>query len=324
MDTARQDDPHTQRRHAWTTVWRSGVLHACAGSWEGNYGGEIREFWAARAKRMGKDSELLDLATGNGALPALLLEVLGADHLPRIEAVDLAEPSPGWLAAAPAAARARIRFHSGVALESLPFPEGRFHAVCSQFGFEYADIERAAAEVARVLAKGGWLALVCHHHRSKLAEVAQTEITHLDWLLQESELIPALRAVLPYAARRSQEPPAREARARLNAILAAVAARARQEAVPELLLNAGQSALGWVEQTVRSGDVEAAQAAIGTWPETMAAYRLRCRELIDNALDEAQVGALVERFAGFGLVLQEQRVLHESGWVLAWALTWQR
>ncbi len=55
-----------------------------------------------------------------------------------------------------------IRFLAQTWLETLPFGDGEFDAVVSQFAFEYADRARALRECSRVLGKQGVLSFVMH------------------------------------------------------------------------------------------------------------------------------------------------------------------
>ncbi len=61
-----------------------------------------------------------------------------------------------------------VRFQGGVRAEQLPFPPGSFDLVVSNFAFEYADLQMAAPELARVLVPGGAAALVMHRAESDI------------------------------------------------------------------------------------------------------------------------------------------------------------
>jgi SAM-dependent methyltransferase len=97
---------------------------------------------------------VLDVATGTGEV-ALRAARLGAD----VTGLDLA---PALLEQAGAKAE-----HEGLAIdwvegnaETLPFEDGSFDVVCSNFGVIFApDVEAAARELGRVCADGGRLGL---------------------------------------------------------------------------------------------------------------------------------------------------------------------
>lgn len=92
---------------------------------------------------------VLDLACGTGVLARAAANLVGATG-----AVVGLDPDPGMLAVAALNAR-EVEWQSGVA-ESLPFDDGTFDAVVSQFGLMFfGDPLRALREVRRVLRPHG-------------------------------------------------------------------------------------------------------------------------------------------------------------------------
>jgi len=110
--------------------------------------------WApkvADAARIQPDERVLDVACGTGILAREIASRVGArGHVAGID------PSPGMIAVAGRIAP-RIEWREGAA-ESLPFPDGSFDVVVSQFGLMFfADRHRALCETNRVLVPGGRL-----------------------------------------------------------------------------------------------------------------------------------------------------------------------
>lgn len=92
---------------------------------------------------------VLDVACGTG----VLARAIAARVTPNGSVTGL-DRAPGMLAVARRLAP-EIKWREGPA-ESLPFPDGSFDAVVSQFGLMFfADRHQAAREMLRVLAKGG-------------------------------------------------------------------------------------------------------------------------------------------------------------------------
>lgn len=112
--------------------------------------------WTERlldAAGVGAGDRVLDVGCGTGALAAAAAARVGA----RGEVVGL-DPNPGMLAVA-GRRPDRVGWRQGVA-EALPFPDGRFDQVVSQFVWMFLDDHVAAArELARVLAPGGSMAV---------------------------------------------------------------------------------------------------------------------------------------------------------------------
>jgi SAM-dependent methyltransferase len=96
---------------------------------------------------------VLDVACGTGALTLAAAERAGPSG-----AVTGLDPNPAMLAVARAKPGA-VDWRDGAA-EALPFEDATFDAVVSQFGLMFFDDPRRAfAEMARVLAPGGRLAV---------------------------------------------------------------------------------------------------------------------------------------------------------------------
>ena len=296
----------SERQQAWTRYWQSGALHSCVGSYEGNYGGAVAAFWRARFAGVSADMRVLDLCTGNGPLPALLLEHFGDAPAPAIDAVDFAEPRPAWRAAS------RVRFHPRVAIERLPFADGTFDRAVSQYGIEYADRDAAAAEVARVLKPGGEAAFVCHHADSWLATVAADEAAHAAWLLGGG-VLDATAAVFDAVARGG--PQAAVSDPRFDAQMRGLAERVRTARVPDAL-HAGGETIGQLVELAATRGAPAARAALTQWRARLTDARLRSAELVEHALDRAAVDALVAALGRDADVGE----LHEGDYLLGWTI----
>lgn len=155
--------------------------------------------WLKFIKPLPRSARLLDLATGDGRV---LRWMIGARRDLKLTGIDLAPTLP----AAPRGTNVR----AGVAMEELPFPDERFHAVTSQFGFEYGDVDRVATEIARVLAPNGKVGLMVHRGDGPILRQARARREQIRWVLDKTGLIakaktaltmgPGVGAVLPLAA----------------------------------------------------------------------------------------------------------------------------
>lgn len=70
---------------------------------------------------------------------------------------------------------AHVRFHPRTPAESLPFADGTIDFACSQFGLEYSDTTPSIPELARVLRRGGHMALIVHHQAASIVRSAREE-----------------------------------------------------------------------------------------------------------------------------------------------------
>lgn len=311
-------DESEARKRAWKNYWSSGLLHSCADSSGRNYAGAIGEFWVRRFSTLGPGSQVLDLATGNGALPQLLHEQLDGNC--EIDAVDQAELSPRWHAPS---AQPNIRFHPNVSIESLPFADAAFDAVVSQFGFEYAHRETAVRECMRVMRRDATLAFVMHHADSVLVQVGREELRHHELLAGDHGLLRMAIEVVPWMARvrRGERPDAQAdaARERYNLALQNLAEAASGSNTPDLLHDARTTVHRLLSCV--AADPAPVSSALCAYAEMLQHARLRTAEMIACALDAAGIANLVSIIHS-QLPTKQIRtsVLRQHEGVVAWTL----
>ncbi|PWF42503.1 class I SAM-dependent methyltransferase [Massilia glaciei] len=315
------------REAVWSRYWSHGVAHSCGGSYGNRYEGALARHWRDAFGALAPGARALDIATGNGALPRLLLD-FDPDGALSCDAVDLATPAPQWLEALPAARRARLRFHGGVAAEALPFADAQFDLVMSQYGLEYTELARSVPEILRVLAPGGRVALVAHHREARPVLLAEAELGHLEWLARPHGLLETAAALLGPMALAATE----EGRAALAADAAANAARARfnelqkeatglaaASACPDALLET-REALGAILGIASGQGAPAAREAMGALRAELADSALRLRELRHYALDEAGARRLCADLAGAGGAATLDPILDQAV-LMGWAIS---
>ncbi|HZF98142.1 MAG TPA: class I SAM-dependent methyltransferase [Pseudoxanthomonas sp.] len=306
------------RQQAWGAYWATGALHSCVTSYDGNYAGEIAKFWVKEFENLPKHSRVLDLATGNGAIPKLLLDIRGNEV--QIDGVDASQISPRWLELEK---HGRIRFWPKVWMERLPFPDNTFDCVCSQFGIEYAERPAAWLEALRVLKTGGRLHCVLHHKDSVLTQVATREQAQCAWLLGEEGLLPAAMHLAPWwmrarngAAGQQLGDEAERARARFNKVQARLAELIQQDGVVDLLIQSRTS--------VQSILVNAEDPchALQTYAKHLSESELRCAELVQCALTPNDMSNLKESLSSYcpGVQIDFGEISQAEG-LLAWGLT---
>ena len=147
-----------QHAEAWTDFWRDqgGSSGCCAGAPEIRR--PIHDHWEGVARALPAGSRVLDLCCGCGAAGQALIE---ANTMVRATGVDFA--------AVPASANPRMEILANIPIECLPFADGSFDAAISQFGFEYALVEQASRELARVLRPGARISFLVHHADARIA-----------------------------------------------------------------------------------------------------------------------------------------------------------
>lgn len=313
------------RTEAWSRYWATGALHSCAGSFDGNYGGVIGEWWRQVFDALPPASQVLDLACGNGPLAQLLTSRRDDPSL-HCHAVDLAPLNPPWAAQEP-----RVSFRSGTNIEDLPFGIGSFDLVISQYGLEYADLDAAVAEAVRVTRRGGRMCFVLHHAESRPVTLAIEERIQIDWLLGRSGWFPAAQAMLlpmslagspEGAAMLGSDPQMDAVRRQFDACLEALRTRADTSACPDLLLDLHR----WTAQSFQASARQGVQAGRRSLDEIRALVGdidTRLGDLLEHALDPAEAQALMDLLASHG-AHATLRPLHDHGHLMGWSIDARR
>lgn len=313
------------RVDSWTSYWRGGALHSCAGSFAGNYEGPLREFWGARFAELEDAARVLDVCCGNAPLSQMLVDDAAFQRrAARIDAVDLADIDPPWLADLDDPARQRVRVHPRVDAALLPFDDDTFQLCMSQFGIEYAGAA-ALAELRRVLAPGGCIAALVHHHDSLPTTIAREELEHAAWLADES-LAEQAAALIPAMARSATaegqqalrvDAVANDQRARFNGSLQRLQQRRAEARFPDLLEEVGEALMGLLQQARQAGE-GAAQVAFERWQGEYRRGLLRQRELVEHAFDEQTLSVWMAPLQG--LETRVQPIAFSAGGLAGWGV----
>lgn len=291
--------PLPGRADAWSAYWASGALHSCATSFSGNYAGALASFWYGVFDQLPNAAHVLDLCCGNAPLSKLLLDAPQHTNVVRVDAVDLADIAPPWVADLPPDIAGCLHVHPRVDASMLPFADAQFDLCMSQYGIEYAGTA-AVREVARVLRPGGRLAAVLHHVESLPVRMARAERDHIDWLLSSSDIYPCTMAMIEPMARANTEAgraqlrrdsSANATRASFNHALHSLNARIQTTASPDVLIEQRQWLMKLLGDVPRLG-IEAARTTLEALLAATRASRLRQHEVIQYACDEAQARTL--------------------------------
>lgn len=179
---------------AWAAYWREAAAagSGCAPDAPG-IAAATAQIWREFADALPDQAQMLDLATGSGAVLRHVRSVkpnaglVGVDSAP-----DLGSPrDPG------------IRLMPAVEMEKLPFEANSLDAVTSQFGFEYGRTADVAVEVAKVLRSGGKVRLVIHHEASPVVQQGAVRAGQLRWALKSGS---ALEQAQAFARARMSQP----------------------------------------------------------------------------------------------------------------------
>ncbi|WP_108786934.1 methyltransferase domain-containing protein [Erythrobacter sp. Alg231-14] len=288
-----------QSQEAWSDFW---ALNSQGTSGDSSGGGCLPQRWAAieQAQKeawfgfcadLPDKAKVLDLATGDGRVLRWMLskrsdlQLLGIDLAPKL-------PLP------PAGTETR----GGIAMESLPFDDGRFNAVTSQFGFEYGDTQRVANEIARVLASGGRVGLMVHRGDGPILEHNRQRRNELLWALKEKGVARKVKAALKGGASGIDR-----------------AAKLAGKVATQGAAKFGETSPAWeIPEAIRRSCLMGRQAGVGSITETIgiieghAKNELgRIKSLAGACTTADARDKVAEAFAKHGLTLNETLAIRE-------------
>lgn len=195
----------------WESYYKGGALAACPNGPDANYTLELRDIWAEFFATLDNGARILDIGTGNGPIPLIARQTAESRGcVYEIHGVDLARINPPRDVRNGTQLFAGIIFHPNVAAEALPFEDASFNAVSGQYALEYTDVQKALAQVMRVLKPSSDAQFLMHHANSILVERARVSLQHADVVLTETKVYRKLRRFLdagkgsPAAARRTE------------------------------------------------------------------------------------------------------------------------
>jgi len=181
------------RNQGWRDYWKEDRAASCVPQSE-TTAGEIAERWIGLFANLPNGSRILDVATGNGVLlahAAMAAERGGKRY--SLTGVDLADIDPVRYVSSLSDRLRTANFMGGVAAESLPFADDAFDVVVSQYGLEYADLDKALGEIERVLVTGGQLIWLAHTEDSSVFEQNRDQSRQVAFLLAQNSPMNAMR-----------------------------------------------------------------------------------------------------------------------------------
>lgn len=185
----------------WAQYWQQGALTSFSNDFPGNYSGILKENWQDFFLNLPNTSDLLDLATGNGALALLVQEYAVKNNLCfTVSASDLVKIAPASMVKLSEPELLtnlkKIHFYGGVDSAELPFRAESFDAVVSQYGFEYSNRSQTIKEICRVLRPGGYFRGICHSSTSSILTKNNALLAVNSELMADEQLFMALTNIV--------------------------------------------------------------------------------------------------------------------------------
>ncbi len=176
----------------WSLYWAQDRLHSCVAADQDVDQKALNTLWSTFSSGLGAASRILDLATGNGAVPYALLAD-NKNH--RISGVDRADIAP-LEHLSDHGALSSVEFIANTDINQLSLEPQTFDALTSQFGIEYAGLQATSLAVLPLLKLGGRLRFLIHHSDSEIVRSSKANLHEMSELIKPDGLIECLLSVL--------------------------------------------------------------------------------------------------------------------------------
>lgn len=256
---------------------------------------------------------VLDICTGNGALIYIAQDVRSDLALTGIDKAAIDPP-----AHVRAADASRAVFRGNVDAGALPFGDGAFGAVVSQYGIEYAPRPDALHEAIRVLAHGGSFRILTHAAEGNVASSAPGQTSQTEALLK-GDLFGKAR--LAFSAMKQGAPDA-EAKIKTFHEVGHLLYQLAQRTTPSDIISHTLDVLGHAWQAASQVDESTLLAKVDELEAETQAHEYRSLALVSAALSrtEADEWAGVLKAAGLEEVALSQARIpapdRHIGWII--------
>mgnify|MGYP001079043423 CR=1 FL=1 len=176
----------TQPGWQWNNYWESGAVTTFSeGRFETGYIGPVKNFWRDQIKSLDDSAVIVDLATGNGAIPLIAAEYMIENEKNwNIIGIDYAHIKP------PVDKNKElsvVTFHSSTPIENTNIETASVDLVTSQYGIEYADLDKAVMELQRIMKQGAYFTTIMHHPDSLVVKQSKRDIFQTKLCLEIEE-----------------------------------------------------------------------------------------------------------------------------------------
>ena len=303
-------------RRIWTEYWHGGRRSCLTGDAPASAQTHVESLWRDWFGRLPQRARIIDLACGAGEvarLAALVSEQMGLRFT--IDGVDLADCDG-------ASETSSVRLKGGIDLANLPFADKSFDCAVSQFGIEYADVDAACREIAKVMKPQGSGLFLVHHRQSAISLAAASRLQAFADVIADGTVLDSATAVYEAIAARAGE-------LAIKTRLAEFRQQLRRAAESHSRSHAGEAnireIIGFLADLARNPlayDPFDAIRRISTARAMIAAWKARQEAQRNAARDENGIRSLAATLARFGLGCRETAVVNDpaDGSILAWKL----
>ncbi|MGA0545132.1 class I SAM-dependent methyltransferase [Brevundimonas sp. VNH65] len=301
----------------WRDYWRSGQAGVAGDGTCGTEAGKTDAAWLPWFADALDRARVLDLCTGGGAVLRHAAQAAGRSF-------ELIGVDEATLAEDPSLVALGIRRIGETSIDALPFPDGAFDVVTSQFGVEYADHGRALAEVARVTRPSASVRFLLHHAHSEITRQARAGLAAYDAVIGDGRLVDQCRAAYASRLNGAAELEAAAQAQALRASILAVAARVGADPA----LSTTRYMLSYINDLAMGVDRYSPMSAlqcIQDFKDRNAAWRERHRLQVAAAMDSPALDAFLAICAQNRLSLRSRAEWRDPvGGLMGWLVDLSR
>jgi SAM-dependent methyltransferase len=256
---------------------------------------QIADTWRQWFVQRTDGSRILDVATGNGIVLAHAASAAReTGRTFELTGIDLADIDPLRHVKDLDAGLRNAIFIGGASVEQLPFAARSFDVVVSQYGLEYAELQKALAEVERVLMPGGELRWLAHTQGSEVIQQHRDQALEVDFLLSPKGPVHFMNV---FVARVRKHKDIRHSISVVNASLAEAEAFCFEHPPAKVVRQVCEGFAGvaarWQAYAVR--DLETMMDAA---EQRLLMHRLRIKSLLAAVLSPPRLAAVRGRLSG--------------------------
>lgn len=298
---------------AWTNYWNAGNSETC---FSGNKAFSVEDHWHRYFQTLEKNTRLLDLATGNGAvaLIAAKYSVKTALNLD-IHAVDQANITPPHHSDDPSFTQ--IAFLANTQIENTPYEDGYFSAITSQFGFEYSDLPETIKEISRITKPGATVHFLIHAHDGEVHKDSLDRIARVKRVLREKKLPNLALDLGRLNASRAPEPKIEKAVKKFLA-KASMTLDSLSDAPPD---DAAFYCISYLNNLIINRnryDPEDLSRCIRDANHDLRAYMIRLNAMVRSSQSEKSIAMISSTFQSVGFAEMSYEPLKAGGEVIGW------
>ncbi|MEL7296357.1 MAG: methyltransferase domain-containing protein [Pseudomonadota bacterium] len=313
----------------WSKYWRQPAITTFSQQFPGNYDREIETFWSQQFADLPDGSTVIDLATGNGAVALLAVrEATKRMYTWTVRGIDYADIRPLTdLSDVPDVQRdlGAIEFIGKTNIEATGLADADADVIVSQYGFEYADVERAAVEAYRLLKPGGRIALIIHHAQSGVLLESAEGLSQMQFMMHKEQLDQRVEAVIRAAdqAKDASDKRLVVARKKLNSTLRRLQARAAKASEPRGFINSVAPNFVYAIEGLAASNAQTRLQHVARMRDEVRAYQERMADLRSAALDKASFAGLCQALQRAGFEQLDQSQLHYGAKqiLMGWTVT---